>query len=76
MPSRPFETDEKQPGDPQKAVVSLLDVVRHEGRLQWTAEESLPLRTTLGSDPVEVMRNKCKETLGMLKRIRGVRKEH
>ncbi|KAL4876849.1 hypothetical protein BJY04DRAFT_231304 [Aspergillus karnatakaensis] len=61
---RQAETSGKQPGDPEKAVQRILDVVRREGSV--APEEELPLRIVLGSDAVQVIRTKCLETLKLL----------
>lgn len=49
-----------QPGDPQKAVQLILDIVRSEGLAK---NKTMPRRLPLGSDSLAAIRAKCMETL-------------
>lgn len=51
-----------QPGDPKKAVKIMVDVVKGEG---VAAEKEMPTRLPLGSDVLEVIRRKCRDTLAL-----------
>lgn len=51
----------QEPGDPVKAVERMIDVVRGEGMAKG---KEMPFRLPLGTDGMEVVREKC---LGMLK---------
>ena len=48
------------PGDPKKAVERMIDVVKGQGFAKGMA---MPLRLTLGRDGLQVVRDKCEETL-------------
>jgi len=58
------QVSEKQPGDPEKGVDIILDVVRGEGK---AAGRDIPERLLLGPDVVEVVRKKCEDTLKLVK---------
>lgn len=60
------QTNGKQPGDASLAVESMLDAVRREGKL--ANESTLPFRMVLGSDALEIVRNKCAGMLNDLER--------
>ena len=64
--------DEKQRGDPAKAVQIVLDFVRGEGVVAGRKREELPLRVPLGPDCYEVLKMKSEETLGLLREWEGV----
>ncbi|KAF1984619.1 NAD(P)-binding protein [Aulographum hederae CBS 113979] len=70
MAERHRETHGKQPGDPAKAALRVIDVARLED-LGEGREGRLPFRIPLGTDAVGVMRMKCEETLEMLWRLEG-----
>jgi hypothetical protein len=53
-----------QPGDPEKAVERILDVVRQEG---VAAGRGIPERLMLGPGALAGARKKCLETLELLK---------
>lgn len=53
-------TRTREPGDPEKAVEVMLDVVKGEGVAEG---KDTPFRLPLGSDGLEVMRAKCSGTL-------------
>jgi hypothetical protein len=55
--------DQKQSGDPQKAVEIILNLVRKEG---CAAGEEIPFRLPLGLDCYEAVKWKCEETLQLL----------
>lgn len=55
--------DRTQPGDPQKAVGIILDLVRQEG---CAAGRDIPLRFPLGTDCFDTIKQKCEETLKLL----------
>ena len=50
----------QEPGDPKKAVERMIDVVRGEG---MAAGKEMPFRLPLGSDGMQVVREKCLGTL-------------
>ena len=50
----------KQPGDMQKAVQRIVDVVRSEG---MATGRPMPKRLPLGSESLEIIKEKCFETL-------------
>jgi NAD(P)-dependent dehydrogenase (short-subunit alcohol dehydrogenase family) len=52
-----------QPGDPNKAVARIIDVVRQEGVARG---RGVPSKLILGPDAVDGVRKKCKNTLEML----------
>ena len=52
--------DGNQPGDPQKGVERLIDVVRSKGLAMG---KEMPKRLPLGPDGLAVVREKCLETL-------------
>lgn len=58
------QVSERQPGDPEKGVDIILDVVRGEGK---AAGRGIPERLLLGPDAVEVVRKKCEDTLKLVK---------
>lgn len=64
--ARQARTNGNQPGDPSLAVESILDAVRREGKL--ANEDNLPFRIVLGSDALEIVRNKCAGMLNDLER--------
>ena len=55
--------DQKQPGDAEKGVRVIIDLVRREGCAEG---RDVPFRLPLGSDCYESIREKCKETLALL----------
>jgi hypothetical protein len=55
--------NQKQPGDPAKGVQRIIDTVKGEND---AAGKEFPASLALGSDAVEQLRNKCKETLKLL----------
>ncbi|KAK6956848.1 hypothetical protein Daesc_002129 [Daldinia eschscholtzii] len=55
--------DRTQPGDTEKAVKIILDLVRKEGCAQG---KEVPFRFPLGRDAYETIGEKCKETLHLL----------
>jgi hypothetical protein len=59
----------KQPGDPEKAVEIIIDMVKQEGVAAW---REVPLRLALGPDAVAGIRKKCEDTLEMLKKWENV----
>jgi hypothetical protein len=54
----------RQPGDPEKGVAAILDVVKQEGK---AAGRGIPGRLMLGPDAVARVRKECLETLELLK---------
>ena len=54
---------QQQPGDPAKGVQRVIDTVKGEND---AAGKEFPVSLALGSDAVEQLRNKCKETLKLL----------
>jgi hypothetical protein len=50
----------KQPGDTQKGVQRMIDVIKSEG---LAAGRPLPNRLPLGSESLKIIREKCFETL-------------
>ena len=52
-----------QPGDPQKAVERIVDVIRQEG---MAAGKEMPPRLPLGPDGMQQVRDKCLATLKIL----------
>jgi hypothetical protein len=56
--------DRKQPGDPEKGVAAILDVVKQEGK---AAGRGIPSRLMLGPDAVDRVKKECLETLELLK---------
>ncbi|OTA59714.1 NAD(P)-binding protein [Hypoxylon sp. EC38] len=55
--------DRSQPGDPQKAVKIIVDLVRKEGCAEG---KEVPFRFPLGTDCYKEIKGKCEETLGIL----------
>ncbi|KAE9365403.1 oxidoreductase,short chain dehydrogenase-like protein [Stipitochalara longipes BDJ] len=55
--------NQQQPGDPAKGVQRIIDTVKSEND---AAGKDFPVSLALGSDAVEQLRNKCKETLKLL----------
>jgi hypothetical protein len=55
--------DRAQPGDVQKGVSIILDLVRAEG---VAAGKKIPFRLPLGADCYETIKEKCEETLRLL----------
>ncbi|KAI1380531.1 NAD(P)-binding protein [Hypoxylon crocopeplum] len=55
--------DRTQPGDTQKAVKIIVDLVRREG---CAAGKEVPFRFPLGADCYNVIKEKCEETLRLL----------
>ena len=53
-----------QPGDPEKAAERIVDIVKQEG---VAAGRGIPGRLVLGPDAVATMKQKCEDTLAMLK---------
>lgn len=54
--------DMKQPGDPKKGVKVMVDVIKGEG---VSKERPAPERLPLGTDMVEYIRGKCKDSLAI-----------
>ncbi|KAH9204068.1 putative short-chain oxidoreductase [Leptodontidium sp. 2 PMI_412] len=54
----------KQPGDPEKGVARILDVIRQEG---LASGKGIPMRLILGPDAVSEVRKKCLDTLDLVK---------
>jgi hypothetical protein len=61
--------DRAQPGDVQKGVSIILDLVRAEG---VAAGKKIPFRLPLGADCYETIKEKCEETLRLLDEWKGV----
>ncbi|KAI1141394.1 NAD(P)-binding protein [Hypoxylon sp. FL0543] len=55
--------DRTQPGDAQKAVKIIVDLVRKEGCAEG---KEVPFRFPLGRDCYDALKEKCEETLGLL----------
>ncbi|KAI0116027.1 NAD(P)-binding protein [Hypoxylon sp. NC0597] len=55
--------DRAQPGDPQKAVKIIVDLVRKEGCAEG---KEVPFRFPLGTDCYKEVKGKCEETLDLL----------
>lgn len=55
--------DQSQPGDTQKAVKIIIDLVRNEG---CATNREIPFRLPLGTDCYEAIKEKCQETLKLL----------
>jgi len=55
----------KQPGDPVRGVEIILDVVKREGVAAGQGKE-YPARLPLGTDALECLRKKCRDTLKLL----------
>lgn len=55
--------DRAQPGDPEKAVEIILDLVRKEGCAEG---RDVPFRLPLGTDSFGTMKEKCEEVLKLL----------
>ena len=67
-PSRAFnaglsQEDRTQPGNPDRAVEIIVDLVRKEG---CAADRDIPLRLPLGTDCYDTIKEKCYETLNIL----------
>ncbi|KAI1501356.1 hypothetical protein F5X99DRAFT_428479 [Biscogniauxia marginata] len=56
--------DQAQPGDPEKGVRIIVDLVRREG---CAANREVPFRFPLGIDCYDTIKEKCEETLALLK---------
>ncbi|KAI0386371.1 NAD(P)-binding protein, partial [Hypomontagnella monticulosa] len=56
--------DRAQPGDAQKAVKIIVDLVRKEGCAE---DKDVPMRFPLGADCYHVMKEKCEDTLQLLR---------
>ncbi|OJJ51724.1 hypothetical protein ASPZODRAFT_12537 [Penicilliopsis zonata CBS 506.65] len=54
--------DSKQPGDPHKAAVLIVDAVRAEGRC---AGKTLPLRLPIGPDGFKAVKDNCAEKMAI-----------
>ncbi|EEQ90489.1 short-chain oxidoreductase [Blastomyces dermatitidis ER-3] len=54
-----------EPGDPQKAVKVIIDVVTNKG---VGKDREFPARLPLGRDALEIIRKKCSDTLALLDR--------
>lgn len=61
--------DQTQPGDTQKAVEIILDLVRNEGCAQG---RNVPFRLPLGTDCYDSVKAKCESTLELLEEWRDV----
>ena len=55
--------DQAQPGDTQKAVEVIVDLIRKEG---CATEKDVPFRFPLGTDCYDTIKEKCTETLKLL----------
>jgi hypothetical protein len=55
--------DQTQPGDPEKFVKIILDMVRQEGIAEG---REIPFRLPLGTDCYDDIKAKCEETLKLL----------
>ncbi len=55
--------DQKQPGDAEKGVRVIIDLVRQEGCAEG---RDVPFRLPLGNDCYESVKEKCEETLALL----------
>lgn len=49
-----------EPGDPERGVAAIIDLLKGRG---WAAGKKVPLRLPMGSDSLEAVREKCRETL-------------
>lgn len=58
------QADQMQPGDPTRLVEIVLDLVRREGVAEG---KEIPLRFPLGSDCYDLVKEKCEETLKLMK---------
>lgn len=58
------QADENQPGDPEKAVDIIIDIVKREGVAEGKTE---PLRLPIGKDAVAALRNKYENYLELVK---------
>ncbi|KAI1076708.1 hypothetical protein F5B20DRAFT_555243 [Whalleya microplaca] len=56
------DLDMKQPGDPKKGVKTMVDVVKGEG---MSKDKPIPERVPLGTDMLEYIRGKCKDSLAI-----------
>ncbi|KAI0839646.1 NAD(P)-binding protein [Hypoxylon sp. FL0890] len=56
--------DRTQPGDPQKAIKIIVDLVRKEGCAEG---KEVPFRFPLGTDCYNAIKEKCEKTLSLLK---------
>lgn len=61
--------DRTQPGNVEKGVSIILDLVRSEG---VAAGKKIPFRLPLGTDCYESIKEKCEETLRLLDEWKGV----
>ncbi|KAI1777420.1 NAD(P)-binding protein [Hypoxylon cercidicola] len=61
--------DQAQPGDTQKAVKIIVDLVRKEG---YAAGKDVPLRFPLGPDCFSTIKEKCEETLNLLQEWKDI----
>lgn len=61
--------DQQQPGDPQKLVRIVADLVREEGVAK---DKLLPLRLPLGNDVLTDIKAKCENTLQLLREWESV----
>ncbi|KAK0638587.1 hypothetical protein B0T16DRAFT_421386 [Cercophora newfieldiana] len=61
--------DGQQPGDVAKAVKIIADVVRREGSAK---DAEVPFRLLLGSDCFDTVKEKCEETLKVMKQWEGI----
>ena len=59
--SRLEQTNGMQPGDPWQAVERLVDMVHRQNH--FAGRQEIPLRIVLGSDAMEIVRNKCQAVL-------------
>lgn len=58
------QANQKQPGDPEKAVDIMVDVVKREGVAKGKTE---PLRLPIGKDALATLRNKYEKYLELVK---------
>lgn len=63
------EEDRMQPGNPEKAVEIITDLVRHEG---CAVGRDIPLRLPLGTDCYDTIKEQCEETLKILEEWKSV----
>ena len=59
------QEDQNQPGDAEKAVGVIVDLVRKEGCAE---SGDIPFRLPLGTDCFETIKEKCEETLKLLEK--------
>jgi len=65
------EEDQNQPGNAEKGVRVIVDLVRKEG---CTESGDVPFRLPLGTDCFDTIKEKCEETLKLLEKWEHVSK--